>query len=851
MKKFSGILFPLAVCGAVLYSIGAEARFAPSQVPDPGLSQDTVVYEPEAYKLQRRGDFERVAVNDSLLSGISDSLDYGAQEDTLPQVLARDTIRIPDSLQYTDPWRYKYYLAIMDSLTHVQTCDSLRIEADTAYAHADSLLAESILWDIHLIDSTYSAELEARKEAAFLAWYNSLSDKERRAYDRTQREKLKMHEADSLRAIKEEKQARKDSIIAATPRILDTYGLPKDMFYERIVAWKPDLDYHENRPYVPDTSFNHFFYDRRFQREDVNATWLGVDGSPVQYYDFFKRTQGGDNMFYSAFESWTYTPKTLVQYNTKSPYTELAYYGTLLSTGAKEQDNVRFLCTQNITPALNFSILYERFGGGGMLVNETVKNKTFAAALNHQGKRYVMNAGFISNNVEMGENGGIEDTRWVRDTIVDLREVPVLDANASSSTKKSTWFLDHRYSIPFDFIAEAVAKSDSTYVPEDYSVTTLFIGNELEYSNYTRYYTKASAVDSLEFKRMDAKAYLRLQPWSPDALLSKIDVGARTWSDTYLDMLEGGISKRHVSSSASAYAAAGGRYHSNFEWDAKAQLVFAGARKGDADLTARAGLRFYPFRKARKSPVSFEAKASVALSSPNHYQSRMYSHDETFRWDLQLEKIRQTLLEASLNVPYWNLSAKVGYAALSNNLYYEDPGIIKQNPDPMSVLSASLRKDFCIGGWLHLDNRLLYQHSTRQEVVPVPELTANLRYYAQFVVQKAEDGQSDIMVMQLGIDAFANTPWYAPGWNPVTGMFYNQTEETYTNGPWFDIFMNIQWKKACLFVKLQNVGMGWPMEENDFFSAHRRIITESGMPGLKIGITWPFYPDKPMKTIKL
>ena len=37
----------------------------------------------------------------------------------------RDTIRIPDSLEFKDPFKFKYYIAIKDSLTRVQVRDSL------------------------------------------------------------------------------------------------------------------------------------------------------------------------------------------------------------------------------------------------------------------------------------------------------------------------------------------------------------------------------------------------------------------------------------------------------------------------------------------------------------------------------------------------------------------------------------------------------------------------------------------------------------------------------------------------------------------------------------------------------
>ena len=57
----------------------------------------------------------------------------------------------------------------------------------------------------------------------------------------------------------------------------------------------------------------------------------------------------------------------------------------------------------------------------------------------------------------------------------------------------------------------------------------------------------------------------------------------------------------------------------------------------------------------------------------------------------------------------------------------------------------------------------------------------------------------------------------------------------------FDVFVNVQWKRACIFIKYQNAGVGWPLLHPDYFSADRYIVTQNGMDGLKFGVFWPFY----------
>ena len=408
------------------------------------------------------------------------------------------------------------------------------------------------------------------------------------------------------------------------------------------------------------------------------------------------------------------------------------------------------------------------------------------------------------------------------------------------------------------FINKMRARRDSTYRFNadslDRDITTAFIGHSTEWSTWTRRYTDAisddagaafynnvfrygpASMDSLRTMRLDNKVYLRLQPWSSEGVVSKLDVGIGDYLEHDFDSTTVRPTT-NVENSVYLYAGAEGQLRGNAFWNAKARFVVLGADIGDLEVEANAEFRFYPFRRARKSPVSLSASFGTSLLEPGWYQEHLNLNH--FSWDNDFNKISTTTVRGRLDIPYWNLSADVGYALLGNTVYYDTQGIARQHGPAMSILSASLRKEFVLGP-VHLDHRALLQLSSEPEIVPLPTLALNLRYYLQFVVQR-DERRRNVMVMQIGADAYANTPWYAPAWNPNFGVFYNQAERQYTNGPWFDIFVNVQWKRACVFIKYQNAGGGWPLLHPDYFSADRYIVTKSGMEGLKFGIYWPFY----------
>lgn len=856
----------MLVCVIALQTIGMENRAFHG---DPGYGFVSEERQLRPDTIRYRNQFIGKGNADT---GKEDTAMFLAPIDTTPQLTARDTIFPPDSLKDIDPFRYKYYVAILDSLTHRTVVDSLKSAGDTL--------------DWPKVDSLYYLDSAIRKKAEFDAWYSGLSKTDRKKYDYEIKEKAKKHIADSILNVKDSLKAHRDSVKEATPRILETFAVPDSLKYKRIISWTHGREFHKMDISEPDTSYNHWVHDYPFYRKDVNATWLGVAGSAVQYYDWFNRSSENGVSFYNPYEPWTYSAKTLPMYNTKTPYTELAYFGTLFADSQKESDNLHILTTQNVFPELNFTLEYDRFGGNGIMQGEKTANKTFVTSLNYLGKRYLMHAGYIHNKVNRQENGGTSDNSMVRDTTLDAREFPVNLSNASSSVIRNTFFIDQQYRIPFTFIRDlknrkidkafrdsVLASGDSTIIDSldfflakrkedreaadtlgDTNVTTAFIGHSSEYSVFRKTYkdqitddigrrfynnifnySPTNSFDSVRVMKLENRVFLRLRPWSDNAIISKLNggIGNRILSYYTLDptFLKG--TANTVWNSAFVYAGVEGQLKDYIHWDANGDYVFLGSQMNDLSVKANARLDLYPFRRARKSPVTLGIHFETNLEEPEYYYQHYYSNH--FKWDNDFDKISTTKIQGSLDVPRWKVGAKVGYALLSGNVYYDSTGVVRQNNSPMSVLSASLNKDFALGP-VRLDNRLLFQVSSNEDVLPLPALAVNSRLYLLLNIKR------NIMQMQIGAEGWYNTKFYSPAWNPAVGAFYNQKEEKYNNGPVIDAFINVQWKRACIFVKLENIGNGWPMDKADYFSAHHYIRTQSA---IKLGIYWPFYlqPD--------
>lgn len=834
MKNFlAKIWFPTLLVGlATFQSFGIDASRA---INLPGL-RDSIIFS----RIEDTSSAD-VAVVDSS----STAFDTVAVADTAivqDTIVPRDTIRIPDSLEFKDPFFFKYYIAVKDSATRRQVRDSLKQIGDTL--------------ELMKLDSLYikdSIEVAIAKE---LAYYNSLSRKDRKRYDYEKELPAKIAAINRKMEVKDSLRAVKDSIISATPRILETFAVPDSMHYKRIITWKHDRKFHDINLQKFDTTYNYHFYDYPFFKEDVNTTWLGVSGSPEQSFNYFKRENIDNAIFYTGLQRYSFTAESLLNYNTKTPYTELAYWGTLFSTQDKEESNIKILTTQNITPALNITLAFQRFGGRGILKREDTNNRNVVMATNYMGKRYLMHAGYIYNKVERSENGGIVDNFWIRDTLVDAREIDVNLRDASNSLKKNTLYLDQSYRIPFSFINKMRAKRDSTVLDTlslDTDITSAFIGHSSEYSVYRKMYkdnisssdrfgrefygdrfylNPTKSADSLRVMKFENRAFLRLQPWKSDGIVSKLDVGigdklCNYYSFQPSDYIQG--RNNVLLNSLYLYAGAKGQYKKYLNWDADGQYTFLGYELNDFGINANVAVNFYPFRRDKQSPLTLRGHFETSLKEPDYYEQHLYTNH--YKWDNDFGKISTTKVEAFLDIPRWDLYASFGYGLLSNNIYYDNQGIVQQNADPMSVITASLKKNFTV--WkVHLDHDALFQLSSNQSVLPLPMLALNLRYYLQFDVVKK------VMQMQIGANGRYTTKWYAPAYNPVLGVFHNQDIEQYGNCPYLDVFVNIQWKRACIFLKAVNINMGWPNKSVDYFSAAGYIAPQRAF---KFGIHWPFY----------
>ena len=345
---------------------------------------------------------------------------------------------------------------------------------------------------------------------------------------------------DIKRAIRRIRKEERDSLKAAAPRVLQTYALPDSMYYRRIVVWTSDKLFNEMTPSNLDTTANSNFYEYPMYKKDIEGTWLGVSGSAALYHNWFKREEMPDAPMFTPYAGDTFTDETVQQFNTKTPYTELAYWGKPFASKNLEESNLKLLTTQNITPSFNFTLAYRRLGARGMLPHENTDHRNTMILGNYLGKRYSANFGTIRQRVERVENGGIQDSFWIRDTSVESKSIEVNLTEASNTYKRRSYFIHQTLAVPVNFFRK---DKDSLALGEG---TMIHLGHSAEFTTYSKVYTDKIAVndscgrsfyfknfylnetessDELAVRNFENRVYLKLQPYAPDAVLAKVNAG--------------------------------------------------------------------------------------------------------------------------------------------------------------------------------------------------------------------------------------------------------------------------------------------------------------------------------------
>ena len=157
---------------------------------------------------------------------------------------------------------------------------------------------------------------------------------------------------------------------------------------------------------------------------------------------------------------------------------------------------------------------------------------------------------------------------------------------------------------------------------------------------------------------------------------------------------------------------------------------------------------------------------------------------------------------------------------------------MKQFGGNIQVFTAMLQQKFQLGIF-HLDGEVVYQKSSEQSILPLPELSAYGNLYLQAGLVK------NVLQVSLGADVRYFTKYNAPDYSPVIGQFYLQNPDNQIaigGCPMINVYANLHWKRTRIFLMMYNINQN-SGNSRYFLAPHYPISPRI----LKMGISWNFF----------
>lgn len=619
-----------------------------------------------------------------------------------------------------------------------------------------------------------------------------------------------------------------------------------------------------NRTIIPaDTANLNFQNTNLVEGMYGHYNYLGNLGSPRLSRIFFERRDNEPTIFMEPFSSFFVRPDEVKFTNSNIPFTNLTYYKAGNKVNGEERFKSYFSVNANKRLAFGFNIDY--LYGRGYYQNQSTSNFNAGIFASYIGSKYQMQAVYNNFIMKMNENGGIQDDRYItrpEDMAEGKKEyesttIPVRLEQTANKNKDFYVYLTHRYRLGFTRETTTIedaktpgiaAANDSVPLPKDTIITEEFVpvtsfihtlkvertrhkfssAKEKEGQYPNTYFNEMGSRDSttafsvknvfgialLEGFNKYAKAGLTAFASYKISKYTLMNMNGSPSPDKYNEneiFVGGELSKRE-----------GNVLH----YHAIGEVGLAGKAIGQFDVKGDIDLNFPLW----KDTVSLIARGEVSNKLAPFYM-RHY-HSKHFLWDNDMDKEFRTRIEGELSIARWRTRLKAGVENIKNYTYFNQQATPEQKSGSLQVLSASLNQDFKLGIF-HLDNEMIWQKSSDQTVLPLPDLSLYHNFYMQFKLAKK------VLSVQLGADVRYFTKYNAPAYTPAIQNFHLQSanDQVKIGGyPIVNVYANLHLKRTRFYVMMYHVNQG-VSRPNYFLSPHYPINPRF----LKFGLSWNFY----------
>jgi hypothetical protein len=600
-------------------------------------------------------------------------------------------------------------------------------------------------------------------------------------------------------------------------------------------------------------NFQNMFFPER--NSTLSGSYLYNMGAPFQSKIFTDQIEKTPFIFGKSYEYWITAPFEQIYYNTTTPYTNLNYF-TTFGNDVSQEENFKFLFTVNLNKYLNIGFDHEILYSRGFYENNANRDKLTSIFGNYRHPRYDLYWKYGQNYIENKENGGISDDRYITEPLNmsgGMREyeslnIPVELTDAKNIYRNQHLFLHHEYKLGFERTFINVQKNDpidstkldttKVFVPVSGIFHTMML--EKSQKNYLSETTNGSFYNNIAYinpnETNDTSALVQVRnivglsikegfsKWAQMGLTGFLEHDYRNYTH-YRNILQTFSDTSLVEHRKSLIWLGGELSRTQgelFNFSVFAKLCMLGEDIGDFEMKGYMDTKIPLFGKS----VQLKLSGNINKSHPDYFLENYNSNH--FKWRNDFKDQYRTGINGMLNLPFHRLKLNASVQNLTNYIYFNKQSLPDQYAGNIQVVSLRLQKGIRLG-ILHFDNDIIWQLSSNQKVLPLPDVTLYSDLYLKFML-------SGVLTSHIGIDCKYHTSYYAPAYMPALSQFYNQDQIKIGQYPFVNIYGNFHLKRMRFFAIYSHASRLFASPY--YFSAPHYPINPTI---LKVGISWNFY----------
>lgn len=216
---------------------------------------------------------------------------------------------------------------------------------------------------------------------------------------------------------------------------------------------------------------------------------------------------------------------------------------------------------------------------------------------------------------------------------------------------------------------------------------------------------------------------------------------------------------------------------------------------GELRVNGHIETRFKLFGKE----ASVKALGRIENTTPAFFQRNYFSR--YFSWNEDFSKVQRYYVGGEIKLASTNTLLAAGVENVTNYIYFGERGLPQQYSGSIQIMNFRVKQNFYYKalGW---ENEVVAQLGSKDDVLPLPKLSAYSNLYVHFKIAK-------VMTAQLGADIRYFTEYYAPYYEPANQQFRLQNSADRVkvgNYPLINAYANFHLKQAKFFVAAYNLG---------------------------------------------